>query len=86
MQSITAISVTNGTPDIFVPLFVIIIISALKDLVEDIKRHKSDKEENSKKCIVLDPYTGKFQEKQWQKLRVGEIVKVITFAIWFKIT
>ena len=76
MQSVTVISVTNGTPDIFVPLFVIIIISALKDLVEDIKRHRSDKEENSKICTVLDPYTGKFVQKQWQKLRVGEIVKV----------
>ena len=82
MQSITVISVSNGTPDIFVPLFVIVIISALKDLFEDIKRHRSDNEENSKPCNVLDLQTGQFVKKSWKQLRVGEIVKVSFFLSW----
>lgn len=76
MQSIKAISVTDGTPDMFAPLFLIILISALKDLFEDIKRHRSDKEENSKICHVVDPQTGKLVKRQWRSLRVGEIVRI----------
>jgi len=76
MQAIKEISVTNGTPDIFVPLFLIILISALKDLFEDIKRHRSDKEENSKICHVVDMQTGQLVKRQWRSLRVGEIVKI----------
>lgn len=77
MQSIKTISVSNGKPDIFLPLFVIVIISAFKDLFEDIKRHRSDNEENAKKVKVLDPATGKLNVREWKSLRVGEIVKVI---------
>lgn len=76
MQAIKEISVSNGNPDIFAPLFLIILISAFKDLFEDIKRHRSDREENSKPVQVLDPQTGKLVIRQWKSLRVGEIVKV----------
>lgn len=79
MQAIKVISVSDGTPDIFVPLFVIVIISACKDLFEDIKRHRSDNEENSKPCTVLDPQTGQLVKKPWKKLQVGEIVKASCF-------
>ena len=43
---IEAITNTNGTPTIYLPLFVIVAISMVKDLFEDMKRHRSDREEN----------------------------------------
>lgn len=41
------ISNTNGTPTIFAPLLIILIISMLKDIFEDLKRYRSDKKENN---------------------------------------
>jgi phospholipid-transporting ATPase len=76
MQTIDAISVTDGTPDTFAPLFVIVLITAVKDLYEDIKRHRSDREENRKTTSTLDPATVKFEKKYWYELRVGNIIKV----------
>ena len=76
MQTIQAISVTNGTPDTFAPLFVIVLITAIKDLYEDIKRHRSDREENRKTTATLDPGSLNFEKKYWYELRVGHIIKV----------
>ena len=76
MQTIKSISVSNGKPDIFLPLFFIVVVSAFKDLFEDIKRHRADTEENTKACHVVDPNTGKLLKKSWKQVRVGNIVKV----------
>lgn len=76
MQAIPDISVSDGTPDIFVPLFVIVLITAIKDLYEDIKRHRSDREENLKTCMTFDAATGKFAKKYWYELRAGNLIKV----------
>ena len=76
MQSIKEISVSGGTPDIFAPLFVIVLITAIKDLYEDIKRHRSDREENNKICEVFNPATHVLEKKCWHEIRVGHIIKV----------
>ena len=46
MQSIPAISISSGNPVILLPLGVILAITAIKDAFEDLKRHRSDNEEN----------------------------------------
>lgn len=56
------------------PLSFVIAISMIKDIFEDFKRHKSDHQENFKKAQVFDGRD--FQEKHWQDIRVGELVKV----------
>ncbi|KAL4451006.1 hypothetical protein ABPG74_021328, partial [Tetrahymena malaccensis] len=48
MQMINEISISNGQPVIYVPLFVVLMISGIKDLFEDMKRNKSDQEENQR--------------------------------------
>jgi hypothetical protein len=53
MQIIPSITNTNGQPTIYLPLILIIMISMIKDLFEDLKRHKSDQEENSKEILYL---------------------------------
>lgn len=45
---INAISISGGKPVIYMPLFVVVAISAIKDIVEDYKRYKSDQEENNR--------------------------------------
>lgn len=74
LQMINAISASDGVPTTYGPLAVIVIISALKDLFEDYKRHKSDNEENNKIVEVLT--IEGFKQKYWKEIEVGDIVKV----------
>eukprot|EP01015_Nassula_variabilis_P012067 TRINITY_DN19789_c0_g2_i2.p1 TRINITY_DN19789_c0_g2~~TRINITY_DN19789_c0_g2_i2.p1 ORF type:complete len:198 (+),score=26.10 TRINITY_DN19789_c0_g2_i2:44-595(+) len=59
-----------------VPLLLIVAVSALKDLFEDLKRYKSDREENMKEVLILNKETQSFTYQNWQQLRVGDIVKI----------
>ena len=72
---IKLISTSGGLPVIFLPLTVVLIISAIKDLIEDLKRHRDDENENESSTWKLDP-DGVFQEVYWRSLQVGDIVKV----------
>ena len=74
LQMINEISASDGVPTTYFPLSVIIFISALKDLYEDYKRHKSDNEENNKKVELLT--NEGFKDVTWKSIRVGNIVKV----------
>ena len=74
LQVIPQITVSNGVPNILLPLTFVLAISALKDLLEDLNRRKSDKEENNR--IILIWKEGTWTGIKWQDLRVGDIVKV----------
>jgi phospholipid-transporting ATPase len=52
-QMIDEISTSGGYPVTYAPLSLIICISAVKDLFEDLKRNRSDREENMRKVLVL---------------------------------
>lgn len=75
LQIIPAITNTDSQPTIYLPLFVIILISMVKDLFEDLKRHRADKEENNKPIFRLDSQS--WERVIWQNLRCGDIVKVM---------
>lgn len=74
LQIISAISISNGQPVIYMPLAVILMISAIKDLFEDLKRHKSDKEENTRKVQVIRD--GSLIDTVWADIMVGEVIRV----------
>lgn len=42
-----SISISNGKSVMAIPLTFVVIVSMIKDAVEDYKRHMSDKEENT---------------------------------------
>lgn len=46
LQSIPQISISGGVPNILMPLSFVLSVSAVKDLLEDLKRRRSDREEN----------------------------------------
>ncbi|GCC25274.1 hypothetical protein chiPu_0003683 [Chiloscyllium punctatum] len=55
-----------------IPLTFVLGITAVKDLIDDIARHKSDKEINNRPCDVL---VGKsFTIAKWKELQVGDVV------------
>lgn len=76
LQTIPAITISDRKPVILVPLIVILVITAVKDFVEDYRRHKSDREENMKHVEVYLPEEGRLNESHWHELKVGNIVKV----------
>ena len=74
MQMIDAISISEGNPVIFLPLALVISISALKDAYEDKKRHDQDNKENCEKYEIYR--NGQFSQFTSQSIQVGEIIKV----------
>lgn len=55
----------------------VITVSAVKDIFEDLKRHKSDNVENTRKVLRLDKKTNTFVTDSWKNLCVGQIVQVL---------
>ena len=77
LQSIKEISYSSGSPVILFPLSIVILINGLKDLFEDMKRKKSDNEENNNFCLVYDKKQRQFVNKKWKEIVLGDIVKVM---------
>lgn len=75
IQQIPGVSPTNRWTTI-VPLALVLLASAFKEIKEDIKRHQSDSELNARISHVLDPGTGSFEPRRWRHMRVGDIVRV----------
>ena len=55
-------------------MIVVVVFNGLKDLIEDLKRKNSDKDENYRKCLVMNK--GTFEEIKWEDVKVGDIIKV----------
>jgi len=52
----------------------VISVSAVKDIFEDLKRHKADNQENTRAALRLE--RNNFTKDTWKNLRVGEVVRV----------
>lgn len=61
---------------VWLPLAFVLGLGLLRELWEDLRRSRGDKEVNSRKILVHDG-NGHFIEKQWKDVRVGDIVKVL---------
>src|SRR5579862_4000574 len=73
IQQVPNVSPTNKYTTIG-PLAVVLLVSAIKEAVEDVKRHNSDKDLNRSKAEVLQG--SDFAEKKWYQIRVGDIIRV----------
>lgn len=59
-----------------VPFFMILCVSALKEIFEDFKRHRADKATNQQKVEVIR--NGGWQSVEWRHVQVGEFVRVVS--------
>jgi phospholipid-transporting ATPase len=75
MQQIEGISPT-GRYTTALPLLAVLAVTAIKELYEDIFRHKQDREANARLVLVLDHETEEFVERKWQDLQVGDILRI----------
>ena len=74
LQSIPSISVSGGIPNLLLPLFIVILFSSIKDLLEDLKRKQSDKDENN--CRTSKRVNSDWASVTWADVHVGDVVKV----------
>ena len=73
LQQIPGISPTNQFTTI-VPLFIVLLVSAGKELIEDFKRKNSDKSLNHSQAKVLRGTN--FETTRWVNVAVGDIIRV----------
>jgi phospholipid-transporting ATPase len=66
LELIPSISDSNGAPVMLVPLTFVVMISMIKDILEDVSRHKSDNIENLRFSHVWFPETNKFEKVRWR--------------------
>ncbi|XP_037051247.1 probable phospholipid-transporting ATPase IA isoform X4 [Bradysia coprophila] len=74
LQQIKDVSPT-GRYTTLVPLIFILSVSAIKEIVEDVKRHRADDDVNHRQVDVIKG--GQWQAVKWQDLTVGDIVKIV---------
>ncbi|XP_038203420.1 phospholipid-transporting ATPase FetA [Arvicola amphibius] len=57
-----------------IPLVVVLAITGVKDAIDDVKRHQSDKQVNNRSVLVL--VNGRVEEHKWMNVHVGDIIKL----------
>ncbi|KAJ2611333.1 aminophospholipid translocase [Coemansia sp. RSA 1365] len=73
IQQLNGVSPTSRWTTI-VPLAVVLAATAVKELAEDMKRHRSDSDMNKSAARVLVGTA--FEERAWRDVTVGDIVRV----------
>ncbi|BHF64686.1 Phospholipid-transporting ATPase IA [Sparganum proliferum] len=72
-QQIPGVSPT-GRFTIIIPLTFILLVSAIKEVFEDLKRHTTDRKTNNSTTLVFRG--NKWHETLWMHVKVGDIVEV----------
>ncbi|KAK2911066.1 hypothetical protein QQF64_026704 [Cirrhinus molitorella] len=73
LQVIPAISSLSWFTTV-VPLVFVLSVTAAKDAIDDINRHRSDRKVNNRKVNVL--INGKLISEKWMNVQVGDIIKL----------
>ncbi|XP_062398721.1 probable phospholipid-transporting ATPase IM [Sardina pilchardus] len=73
LQVIPAISSLSWFTTV-VPLVLVLFVTAAKDAIDDINRHRSDKKVNNRKVQVL--INGELRSEKWMDVQVGDIIKL----------
>ncbi|XP_029444476.1 phospholipid-transporting ATPase IA isoform X2 [Rhinatrema bivittatum] len=73
LQQIPDVSPT-GRYTTLVPLLFILTVAAIKEIIEDLKRHKADSVVNKKQTQVLRNRA--WEIVHWEKVEVGDIIKI----------
>ncbi|KAI9485043.1 hypothetical protein BDB00DRAFT_773719 [Zychaea mexicana] len=73
IQQIPDVSPTSRYTTL-VPLIIVLLITAVKEIIEDYGVHKSDRELNARKCKILEG--SQFVDKRWRDVKVGDICRI----------
>lgn len=61
---------------VWLPLAFVLTLGILRELWEDLRRSRGDREVNNRSILVHSD-RGQLEEKKWKHLRVGDVVKVL---------
>ena len=75
IQQVPDVSPTNRYTTIGT-LAVVLLVSAIKEGFEDLKRGRSDQELNYSPVEVFDIFNKEFQVRKWNDLHVGDVIKL----------
>ncbi|GAA6079896.1 phospholipid-transporting ATPase ID [Tachysurus ichikawai] len=73
LQVIPAISSLSWFTTV-VPLALVLTVTAVKDAIDDINRHRSDRQVNNRKAEVL--INGELRSEKWMNIQVGDIIRL----------
>ncbi|EYC40857.1 hypothetical protein Y032_0593g406 [Ancylostoma ceylanicum] len=59
-----------------IPLVIVLAFSAVKDGYDDVQRHISDRNVNTRKSYVVRD--GHLNEEEWSKVRVGDVIRMMS--------
>ncbi|XP_078669323.1 phospholipid-transporting ATPase VA-like isoform X2 [Branchiostoma floridae x Branchiostoma belcheri] len=58
------------------PVLFVLLVTAIKDIYEDYRRYRMDKEVNNRICRVYNRAERQFKGCMWEEVRVGDVVHV----------
>ncbi|OIW00929.1 hypothetical protein TanjilG_10007 [Lupinus angustifolius] len=73
LNQLPPLAVFGRTASLF-PLLIVLSVTAIKDAYEDLRRHRSDRNENNRQAHVLN--SSHFQFKAWQNIQAGDVVQI----------
>ncbi|MEE6487402.1 hypothetical protein FKM82_014884 [Ascaphus truei] len=73
LQTVPAIS-TLPWFAIMLPLLFLVVVRGIRDILDDIARHKSDRAINNRPCEILMRQS--FYSEKWRDIQVGDIVRL----------
>ena len=73
LQCVPRITNTGGLPTTMLPLLVVVLVGGIFHVIEDLARHKADKEANSSITTRYDMVSRDFVKCHWFELEVGNI-------------
>ncbi|CAM9795377.1 unnamed protein product [Chrysoparadoxa australica] len=73
---IPSITNTFGIPMMLLPLMFVVTVDAVFLIIEDVARHKADKQANSSTTKVYDTETNRFESTMWSDVEVGDLIKI----------
>ena len=78
LQTIPAISNTDGKPTTLIPLVIVLTFDAIFAAMEDLVRHKADAEANASVTKKLNKTTKQFENVYWSKVEIGDFLLINT--------
>ncbi|QPG76827.1 aminophospholipid translocase [Brettanomyces nanus] len=75
IQQVPNVSPTNRYTTIGT-LGVVLLVSAIKEISEDLKRQASDSELNRSAVEILDVELGEYVRRKWIDVKIGDIIKI----------
>ena len=76
LQMIPSISNSGGAPVSWMPLALVVMVDAALQISDDVKRHRADNVENSRRVARFEKASRTFQTVKWSDVLVGDVLQI----------